>query len=151
MRIGPRHIPEKLYKQILRLVPLPCVDLVIVRRGRFLLGKRVNKPAKGEWWLIGGRILKGELLPRAVARHIKLETGITKLKVKKLLAARETIFRNSAQGPPAHTVNSVFLVEVGSDRVSLGDDENKKLKWFSRIDEGWPPYVKDMLRLAGFK
>ena len=151
MKIWPRHIGEKLYKKILQVVPVPCVDTVIVRRGKFLLGKRVNKPAKGAWWFVGGRILKGETLEQAVARHVQLETDISKIKIKRLLTTRGTIFRSSAQGPLSHTVNSVFLVEVGSDAVSLGDGENRELRWFSRINKNWRPYVKEMLRLAGFK
>lgn len=162
MKIGPRYIEGKLYKQILRTIPIPCVDVVIVHRGkprtrastmrdRFLLGKRVNKPARGEWWFVGGRILKGETLEQAVARHVKLETGINKIKIKKLLTTRGTMFGNSAQGPPSHTINTVFLVEAGTDKLSLGDGENRELRWFSRINKNWRPYVKEMLRLAGFR
>jgi len=149
--VGPRHIEEKLYKKILRAIPIPCVDAVVVRRGKFLLGKRANRPAKGEWWFVGGRVLKGETLLRAVARHVRIETGIANIKIKRILTARETIFRNSEQGPSSHTVNIVYLAEAPSLRVFRANKESSAFGWFSEIDKKWRPYVKDALRLAGFK
>jgi len=144
-------ISERLYKKILEVIPIPCVDVVLVCRGKFLLGKRNNKPARGTWWFVGGRIFKGERLEEAACRKIKEETGLTNIKIKKLLTARETIFRNSAQGPSSHTVNCVFLVEVSTNLLDRDNEQNSKLEWFSRVNSRWPKYVKDMLGLAGFK
>jgi len=145
-------IEPSLYKKILAAVPVPCVDAVIVNRNRFLLGKRINKPAKGQWWFIGGRIFKEELLQQAVARHIKEETGIAKIRIKRFLTTKETIFKNSAQGPRSHTVNSVFLVEVPyKNYLPPKNSENLQLKWFSKINKRWPAYVRKVLKLAGFK
>lgn len=150
MKIGPARIPERIYKQILKLVPIPCTDAVIVRNGKFLLGKRINRPASGRWFLIGGRILRGESLTHSVLRHIRIETGL-KVKVERLLGAKETIFKNSAQGPASHAVNSVFLVAAPTFRVRPLNKENSEFKWLSKIERSWHPYVKEMLRRAGFK
>ncbi len=150
MKIGPARIPERIYKQILKLVPVPCTDAVIVRNGKFLLGKRINKPASGKWFLIGGRILRGESLAHSVSRHVRAETGLI-VKIKRFLGVQETIFKNSAQGPASHTVNTVFLVAASSLRVFSANAENSEFRWFSKIERSWHPYVKEMLRLAGFK
>jgi len=32
-------IPEEDYKKILSLAPLPCVDIVVVYNGKFLMGR----------------------------------------------------------------------------------------------------------------
>ncbi|RJQ29472.1 NUDIX domain-containing protein [Candidatus Parcubacteria bacterium] len=147
-----RVIERSLYRRILEVIPIPCVDMVIIHGTRFLLGKRKNKPARGKWWLIGGRVYKGELLRNAVSRKAKEEAGLRDIKIKKLIGARETMFKNSAQGPSAHTINSVFLVESRSSRHLLpNDNQNVELRWFSRVDKRWPPYVKEMIRLAGFR
>ncbi len=105
---------------------------------------------RGKWWLIGGRILKNEILQDAVKRKIREETGLRDIKIKKLLAARGTIFNNSEFGPPVHTVNSVFLAEAGAGKLPHPDGQSSELRWFSRIDRRWPRYVKEMLGLAGF-
>ncbi len=151
MRKNRGYIPTPLYKKILEVMPVPCVDVAVVRGKRFLLGKRVNKPAKNTWWFVGGRITKGERLQEAVRRHVTAETGISRMKVKRFLTVEETMFPDSAQGPASHTINAVFLVEVPSESFLPGNGENSKLQWFSKIDSRWHLSVKRPLRLAGFK
>jgi colanic acid biosynthesis protein WcaH len=146
-----KFISDHLYKIIVKLIPIPCVDAVIVCRGKFLLGKRVNEPGRGKWYFIGGRILKGETLRFSVRRKIREEVGYRDVLVKKLLTTRETIFKKNAQGSAAHTINSIFLVEVSEKISGSLDGQHSELRWFSRIDSAWPAYVRDILRLAGFK
>lgn len=50
------HIPAEDWATIVRNVPIPAVDLVVLHDGGVILGKRRNKPAKGEWFVLGGRI-----------------------------------------------------------------------------------------------
>ena len=146
-------ISDELYKKILEVMPVPCVDIVVAAgRGRFLLGKRKNKPACGTWWFIGGRIMKGESLERAALRHVKIESGISNATLVKILGARGTMFRDSAQGPASHTINTIFLAKVPYQKIVVpADSENSKVEWFSKIDKRWPSYIKDTLFLAGFK
>jgi colanic acid biosynthesis protein WcaH len=149
-RIGPRLIPADFYRKIVQVMPISCVDVIVSSRGKFLLCKRKNKPAQGKWWFIGGRVFKNETLQDAVRRKVLEETGMSKMKIKKLLAAKETIFKDSAFGPSTHSVNSVFLVETNSKNLLRPDSQSSELHWFSRIDGHWQSYVKDVLRLAGF-
>ena len=64
-------IPEPLYRQFLENMPLACVDVAIVDRGRVLLVKRNDAPARGEWWVPGGRVWKGEMLRDTAARKAR--------------------------------------------------------------------------------
>jgi len=66
-------INPELYKKINETMPITAVDIILVKDGKFLLGKRNNKPVQNKWWLPGGRILKGELLKNAVKRKVKEE------------------------------------------------------------------------------
>jgi len=145
-------ISDKLYKKILEVMPVPCVDVVVVSRGKFLLGKRKNKPALGMWWFVGGRVMKGEHLKNAALRHIKIETGISKATLIKIIGAQETMFRNSAQGPASHTINTVFLAKIPYQKIIMpANSEISQFEWFSKVDAHWPLYIKEMLTLAGFK
>ena len=69
-------IPKKRYIQILKDLPIFCVDIIVQNtKGEYLLIKRANQPKKGRWWVIGGRMLKGESLEQAAARKVREETG----------------------------------------------------------------------------
>ena len=49
------------YTKIIEDLPIYCVDIIIKNdQEEYLLIKRNNEPKKGEWWVIGGRVLKGE-------------------------------------------------------------------------------------------
>ena len=54
---------------IIDATPLVSVDLIIENRlKQILLGKRVNRPAQGYWFVPGGRILKNETIKDAIKR-----------------------------------------------------------------------------------
>lgn len=141
-------IDEELYKKILEVLPIACVDCVVTHEGRFLLSRRTNKPAQGQWWLLGGRILKGETLEEAAQRKMRQEIG-TEVESLKFLTGKETIFPDSAQGPSSHTVNFVFTSTVDPAAIRK-DAQSAELQWFAKIDPSWDPYVKAMLAKAGF-
>lgn len=145
-------IPEEDYKKIVSLVPIACVDVFVVCGDEFLLGKRAIESAKGEWWPAGGRILKGELMETAAVREIGEEFGIdADPSGFEFLITEETIFDKSEEGVSRHTVNSVFKLELDEKpAIKLGSHEFSEVKWFSKIDPGWQPYVKHALRAAGF-
>jgi len=144
-------IKQSLYKKIQEVLPICCVDLVIKNsQGEFLLVKRKNRPAKGQWWVVGGRVKKGERLEKAVLRKAKEETGLDVV-LKKQLGAKETIFRKGPFGKNVHTINIIFLVKTkGKKKIKL-DSQSADFKWFKKINPIWHSYVKGVLRLAGFK
>ena len=140
-------IEEKLYKKIQEVLPICCVDVVIFNKNKeFLLLKRRNEPVKGYWWIPGGRILKGELIEKAALRKAKEETGLD-VKIKKLLGAKETIFKKGIYGSAVHTVNIIFLAEVKNGKVKM-DSQSSEYKWFSKIDKNFHPYIKKFIKLG---
>jgi colanic acid biosynthesis protein WcaH len=63
--------------EVVRLAPLVSIDLIIENdKGQILVGMRNNEPAKGFFFVPGGRILKNERIADAFERIMKEELGI---------------------------------------------------------------------------
>jgi len=145
-------IPGEDYKKILANMPIPCVDIVLIHDGKFLLGKRNNEPASEQWWIFGGRVFKGETLEEAIVRKTKEEVGIDIDESKlKLLGASETMFDTSEQGGSAHTINIFFSYNLEDEPGVRLDKQNSENGWFDKIDPSLHPYVKLCLEKAGFE
>ena len=62
------NIPQNIYNTIITNMPIACVDVVIFHNNSVLMVKRKDEPAKGEWWIPGGRVVKGEMLKETAYR-----------------------------------------------------------------------------------
>lgn len=133
-------IEEPLYSKIRQLMPLACVDILVVYEGRLLLMKRNNAPGKGEWFTPGSRIHLGEPLNEAVERTLREETGLKPVKIEQKGAM-------SHFWPEVHTVTIIHKVDVSNDDVTL-NSEHQAYKWISAISEDLHPYVKEMIRIG---
>lgn len=126
-------LPADEYQQILRRVPVLCVDGILVnQRGQFLLVKRKNAPMQGEWWVPGGRVLKGETLEAAFTRKMREELGID---VRILMPAGyfEVQHDDDPRGPAGvHQVSIVFAAVPLSDEVIL-DEQSAAWGYFDRL------------------
>ena len=134
----------------MELIPIACVDLVIVYNGKIFIAKRIGEPAKNQWFLPGGRILKNEHLKEAVIRKAKEETGLD-VKIIKPLIFDETIFNESSMEgvkSGSHTINLSYLLEAKNNEVVL-DKQNSEYKWIDEIDENWNPYIRKVLIASG--
>lgn len=120
-------IEESLYRRIVQVLPIVCVDVVLQVEGRgYLLVKRGQEPLKGEYWVVGGRILMGEAAADAAVRKVRTEVGV-ELEARDLtfLGYYEDEFTSSAFGPGRyHTLSLVFqatladVPEVALDATS---------------------------------
>ena len=79
-------IPEKKYKEIVKLIPILCIDALITNnKNEYLLIKRLNDPLKGTFWVPGGRVLHLEKTDDALVRIMKKELNLNISKFKKEL------------------------------------------------------------------
>jgi len=70
-------LPDETFKSLIQHTPLISIDLIVRNeKGEVLLGKRINAPAKGYWFVPGGRVRKNETLDDAFVRLVKEELGI---------------------------------------------------------------------------
>ncbi len=104
-------IPSELYKKIVESVPILCVDVILVHDGKFILVQRTEEPLKDEWWIVGGRALKGEKTINAAKRKVKEELGLKTTRLN-LVAVYEDSYEKSAWGVPTSSVSLVYWGEV---------------------------------------
>lgn len=70
-------LPDETFKSVIQHTPLISIDLIVRnQQNEVLLGKRINAPAKGYWFVPGGRVRKNETLDDAFVRLMKEELGI---------------------------------------------------------------------------
>jgi ADP-ribose pyrophosphatase YjhB (NUDIX family) len=126
-------IPEQIYRGILEVIPICCVDLVITYNDKCLLVKRAEEPAKGQWWLPGGRIMKNEEIKYAALRKAWEEVGLECEFVSEL-GVNECIFDEGPFGSGVHTIGIVCLLKAKKDIVKL-DSTHTDYKWTDNIDD----------------
>jgi colanic acid biosynthesis protein WcaH len=144
-----KYIPQEDYNKILKIMPLACIDIAIVSHGSILLVKRKDPPAKGEWWVPGGRILKGETMKDCATRKAKEEIGID-CRVGPIIYTAETIFDDGPFGIPVHTINSCFLMYPKTIEFACHiDSHHEDYRWFDKVNKKLNIYVQNCLLNVG--
>jgi colanic acid biosynthesis protein WcaH len=127
-------IPEPLYRDILRHIAVFCVDIVVRSPdGRYLLVKRGNEPLKGDWWVIGGRVLHGEKALNAARRKLKEEAGVTAADLRFLGYYEDVFDCNSFEAAPYHTVSLVFETTVAADVAVTLCSQSSDAAWHDTL------------------
>lgn len=112
-----KSLDSEIFAHIVKHTPLIAIDLIIKNsEGRVLLGKRVNAPAKGYWFVPGGRIYKDETIEEAFSRIFFSETG-HKLLIDsaKFLGVYEHFYENSFHDENISTHYIVLGYEINYD------------------------------------
>ncbi|MEO0836741.1 MAG: GDP-mannose mannosyl hydrolase [Cyanobacteria bacterium J06642_3] len=124
---------------IVKNTPLISIDLVIVdNRGKILVGLRNNEPARGKWFVPGGRIYKNESIESAFSRISSAELGIS-LEIKKaeMLGVFEHIYDTNFANSPGfgtHYVVLAYRVYVPDVIVDLPQDQHRNYLWITEQD-----------------
>jgi colanic acid biosynthesis protein WcaH len=132
-------------------MPIPSVDLVVRHGGGVLLGRRANAPAKGEWFVPGGRIQKGERLREAVHRVADEELDVN-VTVREPLGAYDHLYDTSdVDGVESkHYLANGFVVEAQGDPLTgVSDDQHDEFRLFQERPDGCHEYVAAYLDAAG--
>lgn len=115
-------IKENLYKEIIKNVPILCIDLIIIYHNRYLLVKRNDNPLKDEWWVPGGRVYIGESLEDAAKRKLIEELNLPVEDTFKLAGFYEDIFEESSFGPHLYQTMSVVFSMILKELPSINLD-----------------------------
>lgn len=147
-----QFILPSLYETILENMPIVCVDVVIknIDTDKYLLVKRGEEPAKGQWWVVGGRLHKMERPYSCATRKMKEEVGIESCEYFQYMGVESTCFATGYHNIPVHSVNLIYLVKVkGKQKIEL----NKTCLDYKWVDIKKPlrrihPYVNTCLSMA---
>jgi colanic acid biosynthesis protein WcaH len=131
-------LDQETFKTIIATTPLVSIDLLVRNaNNQILVGKRVNRPAQGYWFVPGGRILKNERLSEAFSRLTEAELGL-KLDIKKAryLGLYEhfyddSIFTEDASVVSTHYVVNGFEVVLPESHVNLPCEQHNEYRWLS--------------------
>ncbi len=143
-------LEENLYRQICRVMPIPCVDLIVEdARGRVLLLKRKNEPTRGQWWFPGGRVDFGETRFQAVGRKLKEECGLVAVKVQEL-GTYDLFFDQE----PKHAITTIFQVAIQNPENLKLDGQSEQSDW--RVPSDWEKvelntFIKTIIRSFLYK
>jgi len=126
------------FKTIVDTTPLVSIDLLVRdTEGRILVGKRVNRPAQGFWFVPGGRILKSERLADAFARLTEAELGLRlEISSARYLGLYEhfyddSIFTDDHTDVSTHYVVSGFEVILPEGYSALPYEQHNEYQWLS--------------------
>jgi len=121
------------------LTPLTSIDLVVKDpNGRVLMGLRMNEPARGTWFVPGGRICKGETLEAAFSRISLAELGrALSLNNAKLMGAFTHLYDSNfgrVPGLSTHYVVLAYELQVDEAFTPPQDDQHSRFQWFGPSD-----------------
>lgn len=130
-------LDNNLFRQVVDAAPLVSIDLIVKNeKGEVLLGQRLNRPAKGDWFVPGGRIHKGESLAKAFLRLTQEELGqALPIAQARLLGAYDHFYSDSVFGeaPSTHYValgHEVFVKSLSE----LPNEQHCAYQWVA-VDE----------------
>ena len=122
------------FKTIVDSAPLISIDILLKKDNKFLLGRRVNKPAQGYFFSTGGRINKNESIGNAMARIALNELNIELKSIPKFIGVFEHFYDDSIyKNVSTHYVDIAYEYEV-KEIPDLPTEQHSEYKWFT-IDE----------------
>jgi colanic acid biosynthesis protein WcaH len=132
------------FKTVIDSTPLVSIDLVVRDdTGQVLLGQRLNRPAKGFWFVPGGRIFKSESLASAFRRLTLDELGVEiDIADARYLGLYEhfyddSIYTDNSKGVDVSThyvVNGFEVVLTSANNLTIDTlpaEQHGAYQWFS--------------------
>ncbi len=133
------------FARVVRDTPLVSIDLVVLHNSKALLGKRCNEPAKGYWFVPGGRIRKNESINKAFYRLTGNELDMQiPVSDAEFLGVYEHFYATnfSESGDfGTHYVVLAYTIRLASPLTELPTQQHSDYRWFE-IDK-----IKEEVRI----
>ncbi|MGA1933814.1 GDP-mannose mannosyl hydrolase [Arcobacter sp. YIC-464] len=127
-------LEKDIFSSIIENTPLISIDLIVKNsKDEILLGQRLNKPAKGSWFVPGGRIYKDEPIEKAFKRltlgELGKEFNINKASFKGIYQHfyNDNVFNDKFS---THYIALGFELEI-KEKLSLDRIQHEKQRWFN--------------------
>lgn len=128
------YLSENKFKSVIKNTPLISIDLIVENENnQILLGLRLNKPAKGFWFVPGGRIVKNETMAQAFSRLTKDELGVElQLSNATLIGPFEHFYDDNFSGDDFSTHYVVLGYRIKLDILlsQLPINQHGQYRWF---------------------
>jgi colanic acid biosynthesis protein WcaH len=129
------QLPAADFADIIRHAPLISIDLIVRNhQDQVLLGKRRNAPAKGFWFVPGGRIYKGEQLATALKRILLEELGVdSSPQIPSYLGVYDHIYEDNVFDDPSFGTHYIVLahqLELEILPETLPTEEHLTYQWW---------------------
>lgn len=135
------------WETIVSNVPIVSVDLLVRYEDGILLGKRTNEPAKGYWFMPGGRVQKGETRTEAAHRIGKEELGLD-IEIVESLGAFEHFYDTSdIDGVSKHYLANAYVADVISGEPK-SDEQHADLRVFQSPPDPYHEYLRAYVEAA---
>ncbi|NDW16239.1 GDP-mannose mannosyl hydrolase [Alteromonas genovensis] len=129
-------LSQKTFTNIIAATPLVSIDLLVENtEGQILLGYRNNRPAKGYWFVPGGRILKDESMDSAFKRLTLAELGVVlERQQAEFLGPYEHFYNDYVfgEGVTTHYVVLGYKLLCDIDISRLPMVQHNQYKWFDK-------------------
>ncbi|MNG02148.1 GDP-mannose mannosyl hydrolase [compost metagenome] len=126
------------FQQIVAATPLISLDLIVRNgQGLVLLGRRLNRPAQGYWFVPGGRVRKDERLDAAFLRLTQEELGLAVSRDSaRLLGPYEHFYADNFSGTEFTTHYVVLGYELAwqGQQDALPISQHDQYRWFEVAD-----------------
>lgn len=132
-------LSSELFRSVVASTPLISIDLVVTNpHGEIFLGQRLNRPAKGAWFVPGGRILKNETMDAAFSRLTREELGKAYQRSEaRMLGVYEhfyddSVFSESSEGPNTHYIVLAYhIVLTEKETLKPPHTQHDAYRWWS--------------------
>ena len=134
-----RFLSRDDFGRVIQHAPLVSIDLLVRDENeRVLVGLRVNRPARGFWFVPGGRIYKDERLDDAFRRISQAELGRPVPRQEAdLLGVYEHLYDDNALDIPevsTHYVVIAYQLQLGAASLQLPEGQHERFVWMD-VDE----------------
>ena len=125
-------LDKQIFEVVVKSSPLVSIDLIVKNEDKVLLGKRVNNPAKGYFFSVGGRIFKNEKINDAMARIAQAELGVSLQSAPKFIGVFEHFYDDSDfNSVSTHYVNLAYEVLIDEDPI-LPLEQHNEYQWLTK-------------------
>lgn len=121
------------FTTVIASTPLVSIDLLVENgKGEFLLGKRLNQPAKGYWFVPGGRVLKNESLNEAFRRITRDELGVI---LKRPQASFKGVYEHFyhdfvfGSSTSTHYIVLAFYLKIEKENLQICLQQHSQSRW----------------------